>query len=448
MAIDWYLDRMRSYADREAVSDSRSATSYTGLYRLVESWKRRLSGAGVRRGSIVSMLGDYSADSAACLLALSSLQSIAVPLAWAKEAIRDECERVSKAHFRVVTGDEGAIRILTGQDVPRHQLVKQLIERSESGLIVFSSGSTGEPKAALHSIERLIEKYRRAGRPARILVFLLLDHLGGINTLLHTLGAGGTVVVPESRDPRTVCVTIESQRVEVLPTSPTFLNMMLLSGEIENHDVSSLRLITYGTEPMPPTTLKRLQEHLPSVELQQTYGLTEVGVMRSRSRSSGSLWMQVGGIAGEFETKVVGGILHVRAKSAMLGYLNAPSPFDENGWMNTGDRVEEDGDWIRILGRDSEIINVGGRKVIPVEVEGVIRTIDGVEEVAVYGEKNALTGHIVCARVRLAPGYDRDKAKAEIRCTCRARFEPFMVPQRIVFVDELLHNQRFKTMRR
>ncbi|MCH8006732.1 MAG: AMP-binding protein, partial [Planctomycetes bacterium] len=137
------------------------------------------------------------------------------------------------------------------------------------------------------------------------------------------------------------------------------------------------------TEPMRQSTLRRFHELLPKVQLQQTYGLTETGVLRSKSKSSDSLWVRIGGKG--FETRVVEGILQIKAESAMLGYLNAPNPFTEDGWMDTGDLVEVDGEFIRFLGRESEIINVGGEKVYPAEVENVIQQMEGVEDVAVTG---------------------------------------------------------------
>ena len=112
----------------------------------------------------------------------------------------------------------------------------------------------------------------------------------------------------------------------------------------------------------------------PTSKLLQTYGLTELGILRSQSREPDSLWVRVGGEG--FETKIVDGRLWIRAESAMLGYLNAPSPFDADGFFDTGDLVEVDGEWIRILGRESEIINVGGSKVYPAEVESVLLELD------------------------------------------------------------------------
>src|SRR5690606_15475673 len=134
----------------------------------------------------------------------------------------------------------------------------------------------------------------------------------------------------------------------------------------------------------PEYTLALLRNQLPQVRLKQTYGLSEVGIIRSRSKEDGSPWMTIGGEG--VETKVVDGLLHIRSRTAMVGYLNAPDPFDAAGWFNTQDQVLTDGDYIRVLGRRSEIINVGGRKVYPVEVETVLLEMPELTDAVVRSE--------------------------------------------------------------
>jgi acyl-CoA synthetase (AMP-forming)/AMP-acid ligase II len=284
-------------------------------------------------------------------------------------------------------------------------------------------------------------------RHARVtLTFLLLDHIGGINTLFYTLANGGTVVAVPSRDPELVCQAISAHGVQSLPTSPTFLNLLLISEAYTRHDLSSLELITYGTEVMPASTLQRLHELFPHIQLLQTYGLSELGILRSKSKDSQSLWVKVGGEG--FETKIVDGVLWVRAKSAMLGYLNAPSPFDAEGWMNTQDMVEVDGDYIRILGRRSEIINVGGQKVYPAEVESVLLQLSNVRDAAVVGEANPITGQIVTARINLFEPEDLSAFKRRLRSFCRERLAAYKIPTKIVLTEQEQHSARFKKMRK
>jgi len=282
-------------------------------------------------------------------------------------------------------------------------------------------------------------------RQLRTMCFLLFDHIGGVNTLLYTLSNAGCVVTVQRRRPELVCAAIEKWRVELLPTSPTFLNLLLLSEAYRRYDLSSLRMVTYGTEVMLESTLRRVREVLPGVELMQTYGLSELGILRSKSRSSDSLWMKVGGEG--FETRVVDGLLEIKARSAMLGYLNATSPFTEDGWFKTGDAVEVDGDYIRILGRRSEIINVGGEKVYPAEVESALQLMEGVNEVVATGERNAITGEVVTAKVKL----DTNETVAEFRrrmyAFCEGKLPRFKIPQKVVLVTDGLRSDRFKKLR-
>jgi long-chain acyl-CoA synthetase len=277
------------------------------------------------------------------------------------------------------------------------------------------------------------------------LTFLLLDHIGGINTLFYVLSQGGTVVPAVDRDPWSVCRSIERHQIELLPTTPTFLKMLLISEAYLHHDCSSLRLITYGTEPMSSATLTHLHAALPKVELKQTYGLSELGILQTKSQGSGSVWLRVGGAG--YETKVIDNVLWIRSESAMLGYLNWPSPFDVDGWFNTGDAVEVDGEWLRILGRKSEIINVGGEKVYPAEVENVLQEVENIRDAAVIGRANPVSGQVVLARVVLREPEPIDQVLRRIRRHCRGRLEPYKVPAVVEVRDEPFHGDRFKKMR-
>jgi long-chain acyl-CoA synthetase len=170
-----------------------------------------------------------------------------------------------------------------------------------------------------------------------------------------------------------------------------------------------------------------------------------VGILRSKSRNSDSLWVKIGGEG--YETRVVDNILQIKAQSAMLGYLNAPSPFTEDGWFITEDEVEVDGEYMRILGRRSELINVGGEKVYPAEVESVIQSLANIAEVSVYGEKNPITGSMVCALVKLVEPEDEQQARLRIKKACGETLPRFKVPVRITFTDDSQYSERFKKMR-
>ncbi|HEV3003355.1 MAG TPA: fatty acid--CoA ligase family protein, partial [Pirellulales bacterium] len=279
----------------------------------------------------------------------------------------------------------------------------------------------------------------------RTIVFMELDHIGGFNTLFHVLCDGGTVIPLRQRTPQAVARAIERHRVQLLPTTPTFLNMLLVSEAYKEHDLSSLELITYGTEPMPASTLAAMNRVFPKIRFKQTYGLSELGILPTASKDSNSLWLRMGGDG--FETKVVGGTLWIRARSAMLGYLNAPSPFDADGWLNTGDAVEIEGDYLRILGRQSEAINVGGEKVYPAEVESVLLQLDNICDATVYGKPNAVTGNVVAATLRLLEREDPVGLEERVRDFCKGRLPEYKVPSLLRVDDQLQHCARFKKLR-
>jgi acyl-CoA synthetase (AMP-forming)/AMP-acid ligase II len=168
--------------------------------------------------------------------------------------------------------------------------------------------------------------------------------------------------------------------------------------------------------------------------------------MRAKSLESSSLWVKLGGEG--METRVVNGELHVRANSAMIGYLNAPNPFLEDGWLNTTDRVEVNGDYVRIVGRSSELINVGGEKVYPQEIEDLILTFPNVADVVVYGEKNPLVGEIVCAKVQVKSSRDRYISAKQFQQLCRQSLPSYKVPRKIDLVEKnLSYNSREKKER-
>lgn len=406
----------------------------------------RLRGAGVRAGTVVSLEGAFTPRGVALFLALADLQAVAVPHeVGVSSAVRLRREATAQAEVRARVEADETVGLARVSGEARHPLYGELRRRGSPGVVLFSSGTAGEPKAAVHDLTRLLEKFRRRRPALSTLAFLMFDHLGGINTMLHTLSNGATLVSAADRSPDAVCAAIERERVELLPATPTFLNLMLVGGAHRRHDLSSLRTISYGAEPMPPATLRRLGAAFPGVKLQQTYGTTEFGAMRTKSRDDGSLWVKVGGEG--FETRVVDGKLEVRADAMLLGYLNADLPLSSDGFLATGDVVEVDGDYVRFLGRESDVINVGGEKVRPVEVEGVICDLPGVAGAVVYGEANALVGQVVCARVEARGDFDPTDLGREVKRHCRSRLEPFKVPVRVEVVDRLDRTERFKRHR-
>jgi long-chain acyl-CoA synthetase len=446
MDLGWLWERIRSAPELPAIIAGDKVCTYRDLAEECLRWREVLLSRRTRPGHIVAIRGDYSREACSLLLALIENDCIIVPLASVNRHQHDFFLETAEVQSVFEILDVGEYRVEDRAVEVKNPLLLKLRQQGVPGLVVFSSGSTGVSKGVLHNFAALLEKYKVPRRRFRTITFLLWDHLGGINTLLYTFSNTGTVVAAKDRTPETICQVIEKHRVQLLPTSPTFLNLLVVSEVFQHFDLSSLELITYGTEPMPASTLLRIREILPEVCLQQTYGLTELGVVRSKSRDDGSLWVKIGGEG--FETSVVDGMLWIRAQSAMLGYLNAPDPFQADGWFNTGDEVEVDGEYLLIKGRRSEMINVGGEKVFPAEVESVILECPNVKDVCVFGEKNPITGNIVAAKVNLETKESPIDFRKRLREFCRGRLVPFKIPVRVEIVEGPLYNERVKRIRR
>jgi len=407
-------------------------------------WSSKLEMLNIPHGTVVALEADFSPTSVAIFLALIERDCIVVPLSNSVKQKHDEYMEIAKVQVLIKVDANGKAEppqtfFIAGYP----ELYQKLHEENHAGLVVFSSGSTGDSKAIVHDMTLLLKKFdvRRQGMKA--ITFLLFDHLGGINTMMHLLATGGCMIIPEERTPDHILNLIEEHKVELLPTSPTFLNMILVSEAYKRYNIESLKLITYGTEPMYQGTLNRFQELYPNIKLKQTYGLSEIGVMGTKSQSSKSLWVKVGGDG--YQTRVVDDMLEIKAESAMLGYLNAPSPFTEDGWLITNDKVEVDGEYMLILGRESDIINVGGEKVYPAEVESVIKEMGNIAEVTAYGEGNPLIGELVSVDVTLIDKTESlGSVTGRIRDYTKERLAKYKRPMYVSIVDEHQHGERFK----
>lgn len=388
----------------------------------------------IRQGDVVAIVGDFNPSSILTLLRLIDIGAIVVPLTV--ETIHEHEYFFESALVDFVIKDNTLARIVHDK---KHDFIEQLRELGHAGLVLFSTGTTGRPKAILHDLTRFLKRFETPRPTLRTINFLLFDHIGGINTLLHTLFNRGVVIAPESRTVDSILETCRKYDVEVLPTTPTFLRMMLMSGSVPGKIPPCLKIITYGTERMDQPTLDDLCKLLPNVDFRQTFGMSELGIVRVKSEARDSLYMKVGGEG--VETKVVDGILQIRSSSRMIGYLNAPSPFDSEGWYDTKDVVEVKGDYYKVTGRISDVINVGGLKFMASEVERVALQFTNVSLVKALPKSNPITGQHVELLVQATN--EGAVEKLQLLEFLKANLQPHMVPKRIR-IESVDVGHRFK----
>ena len=388
----------------------------------------------IKNGDVVALIGDFDPSSILTLLQVIDLDVIVIPLT--KET-KEQHQYFFESALVDVVIEDGVVERRLHND--KHELIDTLRKKNHAGLVLFSTGTTGRPKAILHDLTLFLKRFETPRPTLRTINFLLFDHIGGLNTLLHTLFNKGVVIVPKRRTAECILQTCVEHDAEVLPTTPTFLRMMLMSGAVPDKVPPSLKIITYGTERMDQPTLSELCKLLPNIDFRQTFGMSELGIVRVKSEARDSLYMSVGGEG--VETRVVDSVLQIRSQSRMLGYLNAPSPFDEENWYDTKDVVEEKDGFYKVTGRIGDIINVGGLKFMASEVERVALGFPKVSLVKVFTRNNPITGQHVEMTVQPVKDFNFDVS--QFRLFLKKMLQPHMVPQRIR-LEKINIGHRFK----
>ncbi len=442
--MSFILEKFKSFNSKNAIVFEDRIYTYEEFIKQIKDYKNILDKHNIS-SKVVVILGDYSFYNLALFFALYENKNIIVPITSNIKKVQDDFIEESFCQTIIKT-DEKNLLIQNLKTTSSHNMIDNLREKNSSGLILFSSGSTGKPKAMIHNLDTLIDSFKdKKEKSMNMLVFLMFDHIGGLNTVFNALCMGACLIIPKIKDAKTICELIEKYKIMVLPSSPTFLNLILISEEYKNYDLSSLRMITYGTETMPQSLLLKLKEVFPKVKFLQTFGTSETGISTTSSKSSNSLFMKLEDINGEY--KIVENELWLRSKTQVLGYLNASmDSFTSDGWFKTGDLVEVDGEYIKIIGRAKEVINVGGQKVLPAEVESIILEMEEISDCMVYAEQNAITGQTVVCDVVLNKNIENIKKR--VRVFCKDRLDTYKIPTKVNVVDKTNFSDRFKKIRR
>ena len=447
--MSFLLERFRDNADKIAIIDDGKSYTYGELLEGILD----LSSTTLKdiKNKVVAIIGGYSFYNIALFLALYENKNIIVPLVECNETALKE----SMADIKINAGilefpnlefpnlEFPNLEFLETND-KKHAIIENLFRQNHAGLVLFSSGSTGKPKAMIHDLDTLISSFEaKKPRKLNMLLFLLFDHIGGINTLLNILATLSTAIIPRERNSDEICALIEKYKISVLPSNPTFLNLILMSNAYKKYDLSSLKMITYGTETMSESLLARLKATFKKVKFLQTFGTSETGILNTSSKSSNSTYIKLN----DAEYKTINGELWIKSKTQILGYLNADMSAFKDGWFKTGDLVLRDGEYLKIVGRSKELINIGGKKALPSEIESVIMELENIADCVVYGEKNAITGQSVSCDVVLKSDMAKDELKKLIRSTCASKLERYKIPSKINVVEKIAFTNRFKKVR-
>lgn len=444
--IEIVLERMESYNEKPAMFWDNKTYSYKEFSNLIDYWEKEICGLGLEEGTVCGVLSEYSPKTCALFFALMKHSMILVPFTKQVESELPVFCQIATVEYLFTFEENENWKVQKYINDNTNDLIEKFKNTKNAGLIVFTSGSTGKPKGILHDCDKVFGKFVDSRKGWRTILFLMMDHFGGFNTFLSSFANGGVGICISGRKPETVCKAIQDSKATLLPTTPTFLNLLIASGAYKEFNLNSVEMITYGTEMMSEATLSKIKDLFPNAQIKQTYGLSELGVLRSKSEGNNSVWVKIGGDG--FNVKVIDHILWIKAESNMIGYLNAPNPFNEGGWFCTGDEVEVNGEYIKFMGRKSEVINVGGQKVYPIEIENVLLEADNISEATVSAVQHPIMGQVVQAKVSLFKPENSLELSERLRKICMEKLAKYKVPVRFIIVNEEdQHSSRFKKVR-
>lgn len=336
--------------------------------------------------------------------------------------------------------------------------------------LIYTSGTTGKPKGVMLSHHNILvdaDANRQVIEAQADDVFITISPLfhvfGQTNILITALMAGASIVLVKKFSPKSVLEAIETHRVTFMAAVPTMYQMMLSQLRERTYDLSSLRVCHSGAAPMAETVFHEV-ERVFGAPVQEGYGQSEASSIITSNplhgvRKPGSVGLPLPGI----EVCVVDettlqpvpphtiGELLAKGETVMQGYWKRPEASAKvllaDGWLRTGDMAYLDTDgYVHIVDRRDDLMNVGGVKVYPREVEEVLYKHPAVQAVAVVGIASELYHHIIKAYVVLRPA---------VKCTvkdlqthCRESLAAYKIPQYIEFVGEIPQGATGKILRK
>jgi long-chain acyl-CoA synthetase len=333
--------------------------------------------------------------------------------------------------------------------------------------LLYTSGTTGFPKGVMLTHLNVWDNAENFAKvhyqqSDRLMVAAPLFHCWGlINGVIAALYAGGTIIIEQRFLTEKVLADIERYRPTIFQGVPTMYNYLCKSPDMKKRDISSLRFVLSAAAPMPVELIRTLKDEY-HIEYAEAYGLTEVSPVITTAPYTKTRPGSCGYAMGDTEFRVVNekgedvplgepGELLCRGTAVMKGYLNKPEAtravIDKEGWFHTGDIVTMDKDgYIFIVDRTKDMINFGGFKVYPREVEEVLHTYPKIRDAAVVGVKDEVKSELVKAFIVVKDG--ENVTEDEISRYCREKMASYKIPRIIEFVDQIPRSASGKTLRR
>jgi long-chain acyl-CoA synthetase len=343
-------------------------------------------------------------------------------------------------------------------------------QAGEIAELLYTSGTTGRPKGVMRTHGNVLAASANARRAFGyrhedvIALAMPLSHSSAlVSQMVPMVELGGTGVLVERFDPESLIDTIAAECVSCLRAVPAMFRLLMASPRFAGAFLPSLRLLMNSSAAIDPATCLEVKERLPGVELVNSYGLTEAStctilpdrLAQAHPDSIGlpieGVEMQVAGEDGQAVADGEEGEIQVRGPHVFAGYRGLPAETGRaiapGGWLRTGDVGARKADGLFYFrGRKDDVINCGGRKYAPLEVENCILEMPDIAEAAVVGMPHRVLGEVAKAFVVFRPGVSVDP-KAVSR-HCARRLPSHKVPFKVEVVSALPRNSVGKVLHR
>ena len=417
------------FIDKKGVS-----FSYNDLFSKYDEYLEQYK--DLAQDKVVSLAVDHSFHSIVFLFAMLKLAREVLLTSQQSQQSQQSQLEVSDVFFSI---EDENLKIIPGILASKPSSI-----RGNKYIGFLSSGTTNKPRMLKHSSTRLVESIPKNSRSYKTLMLFKLDHMGGFNTLVSCMKSSGTLIVPPNTFPATVLKSIEKFQVELLAATPTFLRMVLKTCDLAAFNLSSIETISFGAEPMSEYVLTELKSSLPSIRFYQTYGLTELTTFKTISHPEKNLFFKFK--ENNVEFRIVNNKLLLAATN-MANDLKTIN-IDGINFYDTGDLVEVDGEYLKITGRESEIIFINGEKIRPQEIEDLISSRDDVKYVLIRGENHDLFGTVLVADLVLSIDKDPDSFESELKMFLKELLPLWKIPAVINFLNDVPDLPRHKLDRK
>lgn len=492
-----FREQVKRTPNHTAIIYREKETTFLELDSLSNRFANGILSLGIKKGERVAGIISNSLEFVVTYLALLKCGVVFVPLNFQSKAshirytvnhsesraivcdnqffplVKDVMPSLNTVQHVIVIGWEGGGGIHGFDEViamGEEGEVDSVIDEEDIAVFLYTAGTTGDPKGVVHThfncsfVSRHWSKVFHMEPGKTILMPLPLFHAFGLHCItLPSLISGSRLLIAERYQTQWVMEAIQKYRVTALPLVPAMGTLIINHEDFSKYDFSSLEIMLIGGAMVPYELLKQWRKAFPKLEIINGYGQTEscpcatglwdVDILE-KPGSVGKPWKAVqlkivDNEGRELPFRQVGEIVY-KVPSIMKEYYKDPALTAEtvrDGWLYSGDLgyMDEDG-YVYIVDRKKDIIIRGGENISSIEVEEVLHKHPAVLEASAIGAPHPILGETVMAVVVRKPGFQL--SEDELIEFCKGYLEPFKVPARVEFIDELPRNPGGKVLKR